>query len=145
MLDRFGRGNPSPSVVEGRALTAKDGRLSGEAERGKDTPYTLLLSNDGTAPLDEVEMSGTVPPSWKVEFNPKTIPTLAPNQKMEVQAVVTPGDKTIDFEKTFSNAFLPAAKSISAPCMKASYRCSSMPGRMSNRPTVVRALAVTWA
>jgi len=77
------------------ALTAKDGRLSGEAERGKDTPYTLLLSNDGTAPLDEVEMSGTVPPSWKVEFNPKTIPTLAPNQKMEVQAVVTPGDKTI--------------------------------------------------
>jgi len=70
-------------------------RLSGEAERGKDTPYTLLLSNDGTAPLEEVEMSGTVPPSWKVEFNPKTIPTLAPNQKMEVQAVVTPGDKTI--------------------------------------------------
>jgi len=76
-------------------LTAKDGRLSGEAERGKDTPYTLLLSNDGTAPLDEVELSGTVPPNWKVEFNPKTIPTLAPNQKLEVQAVVTPGDKTI--------------------------------------------------
>jgi uncharacterized membrane protein len=77
------------------ALTAKDGRLSGEAERGKDTAYTLVLGNDGTAPLEEVEMSGTVPPSWKVEFNPKTIPTLAPNQKMEVQAVVTPGDKTI--------------------------------------------------
>lgn len=76
-------------------LTAKDGRLSGEAERGKDTAYTLLVGNDGTAPLDEVEMSGTVPPSWKVEFNPKTIPTLAPNQKIEVQAVVTPGDKTI--------------------------------------------------
>jgi uncharacterized membrane protein len=76
-------------------LTAKDGRLSGEAERGKDTPYTLLLSNDGTAPLDEVDLSGTVPPNWKVEFNPKTIPTLAPNQKLEVQAVVTPGDKTI--------------------------------------------------
>ena len=76
-------------------LTAKDGRLSGEAERGKDTAYTLLLANDGTAPLEEVEMSGTVPPSWKVEFNPKTIPTLAPSQKIEVQAVVTPGDKTI--------------------------------------------------
>jgi uncharacterized membrane protein len=76
-------------------LTAKDGRLSGEAERGKDTPYTLVLSNDGTAPLDEVEMSGTVPPNWKVEFNPKTIPALAPSQKIEVQAMVTPGDKTI--------------------------------------------------
>jgi len=77
------------------ALSTKDGRLSGEAEVGKASTYTLVLSNDGTAPIDEVEMSGTVPTNWKVEFNPKTIPSLAPGEKKDVQAVVTPADKAI--------------------------------------------------
>lgn len=77
------------------ALSTKDGRLSGEAEVGKPSTYTLVLSNDGTAPIEEVEMSGTVPTSWKVEFNPKTIPVLAPNEKKDVAVVVTPADKAI--------------------------------------------------
>ena len=77
------------------ALSTKDGRLSGEAEVGKSSTYTLVLANDGTAPIDEVELSGTVPANWKVEFNPKTIPSLAPNEKKDVQVVVTPADKAI--------------------------------------------------
>jgi uncharacterized repeat protein (TIGR01451 family) len=77
------------------ALSTKDGRLSGEAEVGKPSTYTLVLSNDGTAPIEEVEMSGTVPTNWKVEFNPKTIPVLAPNEKKDVAVVVTPADKAI--------------------------------------------------
>ena len=77
------------------ALSTKDGRLSGEAEVGKASTYTLVLSNDGTAPIEEVEMSGTVPTNWKVEFNPKTIPSLAPNEKKDVAVVVTPADKAI--------------------------------------------------
>ncbi|HLM12342.1 MAG TPA: NEW3 domain-containing protein [Reyranella sp.] len=77
------------------ALSTKDGRLSGEAEVGKSSTYTLVLSNDGTAPIEEVEMSGTVPTNWKVEFNPKTIPILAPNEKKDVAVVVTPADKAI--------------------------------------------------
>ena len=77
------------------ALSTKDGRLSGEAEVGKASTYALVLSNDGTAPIEEVEMSGTVPTNWKVEFNPKTIPSIAPNEKKEVQVTVTPADKAI--------------------------------------------------
>ena len=77
------------------SLTAKDGRLSGEATAGKPSDYTLVVSNDGTAPLEEVEMSGSVPTNWKVEYNPKTIPSVAPNEKKEVQVTVTPSDKTI--------------------------------------------------
>ena len=77
------------------ALSTKDGRLSGEAEVGKSSTYTLVLSNDGTAPIEEVEMSGTVPTNWKVEFNPKTIPSLAPGEKKDVAVVVTPADKAI--------------------------------------------------
>jgi uncharacterized repeat protein (TIGR01451 family) len=77
------------------ALGTKDGRLSGEAEVGKASTYTLVVSNDGTAPIEEVEMSGTVPANWKVEFNPKTLASVAPNEKKDVQVVVTPGDKAI--------------------------------------------------
>jgi uncharacterized membrane protein len=77
------------------ALSTKDGRLSGEAEVGKSSSYTLVLNNDGTAPVEEIELSGTVPTNWKVEFNPKTIASLAPNEKKEVQVLVTPGDKAI--------------------------------------------------
>jgi len=77
------------------ALSTKDGRLSGEAEVGKTASYTLVLGNDGTAPIEEVEMSGTVPSNWKVDFNPKSIASLAPNEKKEIQVLVTPGDKAI--------------------------------------------------
>jgi len=77
------------------SLTAKDGRLSGEAQAGKTADYTLIVGNDGTAPLEEVEVTGSVPTNWKAEFTPKTIASVAPNEKKEVQVAVTPSDKTI--------------------------------------------------
>lgn len=77
------------------ALSTKDGRLSGDAEIGKTSTYTLVLSNDGTAPVDEVELSGTVPSNWKIEFNPKSIAAIAPGDKKEVQVLVTPADKAV--------------------------------------------------
>jgi uncharacterized repeat protein (TIGR01451 family) len=85
------------------ALSTKEGRLSGEATVGKTSDYTLVVTNDGTAPIEEVEMSGSVPAGWKVEFNPKSIAAIAPNEKKEVQAQVTPSDKAIagDYVATF--------------------------------------------
>ena len=88
------------------ALSTTGGRLSGEAEIGKTSTYALVLTNDGTAAVDEIEMTGTVPTSWKVEFNPRTIATLAPNEKKEVQVLVTPADKAIagDYVASFRAA-----------------------------------------
>ncbi|HZP99349.1 MAG TPA: NEW3 domain-containing protein [Reyranella sp.] len=85
------------------ALSTKDGRLSGEATVGKTSDFTLVLSNDGTAPVEDIEMSGSVPNEWKVEFTPKNIASLAPNEKKEVHAAVTPSDKAIagDYVSTF--------------------------------------------
>ena len=77
------------------ALSTKDGRLSGEAEVGKASSFALVVTNDGTAPVEEVEMSGTVPTNWKIEFNPKSIASVAPNDKKEVQVMVTPAEKAI--------------------------------------------------
>lgn len=77
------------------SLSADGGRLSGEATAGKPADYKLIVSNDGTAPLEEIEISGSVPTNWKAEYNPKTIPSVAPNEKKEVQVTVTPSEKTI--------------------------------------------------
>jgi uncharacterized membrane protein len=76
-------------------LTTKDGRLSGEAQVGKSSEYMLTVGNDGTAPIENVEMSGSVPTDWKVEFVPKEIASVAPNEKKEVKVTVTPSDKAI--------------------------------------------------
>ena len=76
-------------------LSTRDGRLSGEAEAGKSATYTLLLTNDGTAPIEDVDLSATVPNNWKVEFSPKTIASLAPGDKKEVQVSLVPHEKAI--------------------------------------------------
>lgn len=104
--------NAETSVIlqvsgQGRlALSTRDGRLSGEGEIGTTSTYALVLANDGTAPLDEVELSGTVPANWKIEFNPKSFASIAPNDKKEVQVLVTPADKAVagDYMATFRAA-----------------------------------------
>jgi uncharacterized membrane protein len=40
-------------------------------------------------------MSGSAPNGWKVTFQPETIAKIAPNQKQEVQALLTPPTKAI--------------------------------------------------
>ena len=82
---------------QGKAGALDQGRaaLAARPRSARRATYTLVVSNDGTAPIDEVEMSGTVPANWKVEFNPKTIPSVAPNEKKDVQVLVTPSDKAI--------------------------------------------------
>jgi len=77
------------------SLSSKDGRLSGEAQVGKTSEYTLVVGNDGTAPIESVEMSGSVPADWKVDFSPKTLQNVAPGEKKEVKVSVTPSDKAI--------------------------------------------------
>lgn len=77
------------------SLSSKDGRLSGEAQVGKTSEYTLVVGNDGTAPIESVEMSGSVPADWKVDFSPKTLQNVAPGEKKEVKVSVTPSEKAI--------------------------------------------------
>jgi uncharacterized membrane protein len=54
-----------------------------------------VITNTGTAPAEEVELSGSGPTGWKITFEPKTIDRLAPEQNKEVQALVTPSEKAI--------------------------------------------------
>jgi len=76
-------------------ITSTEGILSGRASAGKETAIPIVIVNTGTAPAENVELSGSGPSGWKVEFNPKTIARINPNAKAEAQALITPTEKAI--------------------------------------------------
>ena len=87
------------------SLSGREGVLSGRAEAGKETSIPLMISNTGTAPADEVELSSSAPSGWKIEFDPKTVDRIPQNQQpKEVQVRVTPPEKAIagDYAPTFT-------------------------------------------
>ncbi len=76
-------------------LTGKDGRLSVQAEAGAATQFPLVVSNDGSAPVEDVDLSASPPSDWKTEFDPKKIPALDAGQSVTVQALLTPSSKAV--------------------------------------------------
>jgi uncharacterized membrane protein len=85
-------------------ISGRDGVLSGRAEAGKEAAIPVVVTNTGSAPADEVQLSSSAPSGWKIEFDPKTIDQIAPNANKEVQAKVTPPEKAIagDYAPTFT-------------------------------------------
>jgi len=86
------------AVVTGKpdlALAAPDGRLSGRANAGQESPLELLLKNEDSAPVTEIHMEATAPAQWSVTFEPELIENLEPNQEVQVIARVKPPQKAI--------------------------------------------------
>jgi uncharacterized membrane protein len=86
-------------------LTGRDGMLSGDGVAGKEVSYPLTVTNTGSAPAEEVELTSSPPGAgWKIEFDPKTVDRIAQNQNKEVQVRVTPPEKAIagDYAPTFT-------------------------------------------
>jgi uncharacterized membrane protein len=76
-------------------LSGREGLLSTRATAGTETPVAIVVTNSGTAPAEDVELSGSAPSGWKVTFEPKAIDRIAPNENKEVQALITPTAKAI--------------------------------------------------
>ena len=76
-------------------IAGREGRLSTTAAAGQETTAPVVVSNTGTAPAESVEMSGSGPSGWKVEFDPKVIERIPPNENKEVQARITPTAKAV--------------------------------------------------
>src|SRR5262249_42143173 len=71
-------------------LSGRDGLVSGKAEAGQQSSIPSVATIAGSAPADNVELSGSAPSGWKITFEPKTIERIAPGQDSEVQALITP-------------------------------------------------------
>jgi uncharacterized membrane protein len=76
-------------------VSGREGLVSTRASAGQQTSVPVVITNIGTAPADDVELSGSAPSGWKVTFDPKTVDRIAPNDNKEVQALITPTDKAI--------------------------------------------------
>jgi uncharacterized membrane protein len=76
-------------------IAGREGLVSGRAEAGVEATIPIVITNTGTAPADEIELSGSAPSGWKIEFDPKTVDRIAPTQNKEVQARITPPAKAI--------------------------------------------------
>jgi uncharacterized repeat protein (TIGR01451 family) len=77
------------------AIAGREGLLSAHATAGSQSAVPIVVANTGTAPAENVTLSDNAPDGWKIEFNPKTIDRIAPNQKKQVQALITPASKAI--------------------------------------------------
>jgi len=87
-------------------VSGREGLVSTRAAAGKESPVPIVITNTGTAPAEDVQLSGSAPSGWKVTFNPKSVDRIAPNENKEVQALITPTDKAIagDYVTTITAA-----------------------------------------
>ena len=76
-------------------VTAPDGRLSGEAYAGKETPLKVIVRNTGSAPARGIKMSSTEPAGWEVTFEPEQIGEIPAGEQVEVTAKIKPAEKAL--------------------------------------------------
>jgi uncharacterized membrane protein len=76
-------------------VSGREGLVSTRAIAGKETTVPVVITNTGTAPAEEIELSGSAPSGWKITFDPKRVDHIAPNENKEVQAQITPTEKAI--------------------------------------------------
>lgn len=77
------------------SLAGRDGLVSASAVAGAQSTIPVVISNTGSAPAEDINLSGSGPSGWKIAFEPKTVDRLAPGEQKEVQAQITPTAKSL--------------------------------------------------
>ena len=76
-------------------MFTKSGRLNAQVETGKDNHTAILLLNTGTAAIEDVTLSATIPEGWSITFDPEKIDSLEPALEREIDITIRPPNKTI--------------------------------------------------
>jgi len=76
-------------------IAGRDGLMSATARAGKTDTVPIVVRNDGSASAQGVELTASAPSGWKIEFEPKTVPQIEAGQETEVQARITPSDRSL--------------------------------------------------
>ena len=76
-------------------VSGRDGLLSARAVAAQQSSIPVVVTNTGTAPAENIALAASAPSGWKVTFEPATIDRLVPGKDAEVQALVTPSDKSL--------------------------------------------------
>ena len=76
-------------------VSGRGGLLSARAVAAQQSSIPIVVTNTGTAPAENITLAATAPPGWKVTFEPVKVDRLVPGKDTEVQALVTPSDKSL--------------------------------------------------
>jgi uncharacterized membrane protein len=76
-------------------ISGRGGLLSARAVAAQQSSIPIVVTNTGTAPAENITLAATAPPGWKVTFEPAKVDRLVPGKDTEVQALVTPSDKSL--------------------------------------------------
>ncbi len=76
-------------------LQTADQRLdvSGHADSEQRVP--MIISNTGTAPLEDVKLAGTAPTDWDISFDPQSVANVKPNETAQVTAIIKPSKDAV--------------------------------------------------
>jgi uncharacterized membrane protein len=82
------------------SVKTETGRLNIKATAGKENNLTVIITNLGTAPLNQITFRSVKPTAiageaWSVTFNPDKIENLKPWEEREVEVVIKPPPETI--------------------------------------------------
>jgi len=86
------------TVIKGKynlKLTTPTGRLSTDVTAGNEKEIKLLLKNNGTIPLYDVDLSASTPVDWNVDFKKDKITRLNPDESLTTKATIRASDKAI--------------------------------------------------
>lgn len=76
-------------------LSTADERLNAEVTAGSQRKLDLVVTNSGTAPLEDVNLRAQAPSNWEVSFEPATITSIAPGATAAVQATIKADNKSL--------------------------------------------------
>ena len=69
--------------------------LSTSGGAGAAKSQQFVVTNTGTAPLENVALTATAPTDWTVTFDPETVGPIAPNESVTVTAQITPTGEAV--------------------------------------------------
>jgi uncharacterized membrane protein len=97
-------GGPEPAVAQlgveiigsyDMSLSTPEGRLNASVTVGSSTPVSVVVFNDGDAPLTDITLSSSVPTGWALEFSPDTLTELAAGTQQTVDGTLTAADNAV--------------------------------------------------
>ena len=71
-------------------LTTVGERVDTSGSAGRVTSIALQVVNEGSAPLEQLTLTGSPPTGWQVEFEPDTVESIAPGETARVTANIRP-------------------------------------------------------
>jgi len=86
------------------SFTTANERLNARGRAGGTSSLALVVSNDGSAPLDQVTFNATPPSGWEVTFEPETIDRIPPGERAAVTARIRPSGDAVagDYDVTLT-------------------------------------------